>query len=92
MLTFQTLGELLRRRYVNDYIEQAQKLSSPIYSQIKVDSNFMPSGDGVYFPINIEGNEAGGGWRGTDDNSLPSASNERVKQFRARPELTWALN
>src|SRR3990167_18454 len=86
MITFSTLGDLLLRRYVTDMIAQAQQLSMPIYSQLKEDSRFEPSGDGVYFPINIQGNESGGGWRGTDDNSIPSATNERVKQHRVRPK------
>jgi hypothetical protein len=31
-------------------------------------------------------NESGGGWRATDDNTLPSAGNERIKQARVRPK------
>jgi len=86
MITFATLGDMLMRRYVRDYIAQAQQLSMPIYSMLREDSNFTPSGDGAYFPIRIQGNESGGGWRGTDDNSLPSSSNEQIKQHRVRPK------
>jgi len=46
----------------------------------------MPSGDGAYFPIRIAGNEAGGAWRGTDDNRLPGSSNEQIKTHRVRPK------
>ena len=70
---------MLLRRYVRDYIAQAQQLSMPIYSMLREDSNFTPSGDGAFFPIRISGNESGGGWRGTDDNSLPASSNEVLK-------------
>lgn len=63
-----------------------QQLSSPIYSRLKVNSRFTPTGEGAYFPVRIDGNEVGGGWRGTDDNSLPSAGNERTKQARVRPK------
>ncbi len=63
-----------------------QQLSAPIYTQLRENSRFIPSGDGAYFPVRIEGNEAGGGWRGTDDNSIPTASNENVKQARVRPK------
>ena len=86
MLTFSTLGDLLLRRYVKDMVAQAQQLSMPIYSQLKEDSRFEATGDGVYFGINIQGNESGGAWRATDDNSLPASTNERVKQHRVRPK------
>jgi hypothetical protein len=86
METFATLGDMLLRRYIVDFIGQMQQLSAPIYSKLKVNSRFTPSGDGAYFAVRIDGNEAGGGWRGTDDNTLPSASNERVKQARVRPK------
>jgi hypothetical protein len=56
VLTFATLGDMLLRRYVRDYIAQAQQLSMPIYSMLREDSNFQPSGDGAYFPIRIQGN------------------------------------
>jgi hypothetical protein len=86
METFATLGDMLLRRYVVDYIAQAQQLSAPIYSRLKENTRFQPSGDGAYFPIRISGNEAGGGWRGTDDNRLPAAGNEQIKQHRVRPK------
>ncbi len=72
-------------------VAQAQQLSMPIYSQLKEDSRFEATGDGVYFGINIQGNESGGAWRATDDNSLPASTNERVKQHRVRPKIDWAL-
>jgi hypothetical protein len=86
MITFSTLGDMLLRRYVVDFIAQMQQLSTPIYSMLKENSRFQPSGDGAFFPVRIEGNEAGGGWRGTDDNSLPAASNENIKSHRVRPK------
>lgn len=86
METFATLGDMLLRRYVVDYIAQAQQLSAPIYSRLKENTRFIPSGDGAYFPIRIDGNESGGGWRATDDNRLPAAGNERIKQHRVRPK------
>ena len=86
MQTFATLGDMLLRRYVVDFIGQMQQLSTPIYSMLKEDSRFTPSGDGAYFAVRLDGNESGGGWRGTDDNSLPSAGNERIKQHRVRPK------
>lgn len=86
MITFQTLNDMLMRRYVTDYIAEAQNLSMPIYSMLEVDNKFVPSGDGAYFPIRIQGNEVGGAWRGTDDNSLPGAGNEQIKQHRVRPK------
>lgn len=91
MTTFQTLGDLLLRRYVVGFIAQAQQLSQPIYSMLKENTRFVPTGDGAYFPIRIAGNESGGGWRGTDDNSLPRSSNEQVKQHRVRPKISWVL-
>lgn len=86
MTNFQTLGDMLLRRYVVDFIAQAQQLSTPIYSMLRENTRFQPSGDGAYFPIRIDGNEAGGGWRATDDNTLPTSSNERIKQHRVRPK------
>jgi hypothetical protein len=86
METFATLGDMLLRRYVVDFIAQGQQLSAPIYTMLKENSRFSPSGDGAYFPIRIAGNEAGGAWRGTDDNRLPGASNENIKQHRVRPK------
>jgi hypothetical protein len=86
METFATLGDMLLRRYVVDFIAQMQQLSTPIYSMLRENTRFQPTGDGAYFPVRIDGNESGGGWRGTDDNSLPSAGNERIKQARVRPK------
>ena len=86
METFATLGDMLLRRYVVDFIAQMQQLSTPIYSMLKENSKFQPSGDGAYFPVRLDGNESGGAWRGTDDNSIPSAGNERIKQARVRPK------
>jgi len=85
-VTFQTLGDLLLRRYVTDYIVQAQNLSAPIWSMIKESSKISPTGDGAFFSVRIAGNEAGGGWRAADDNRLPTASNEQIKQHRVRPK------
>jgi hypothetical protein len=86
MITFNTLGDMLLRRYIVDFIAQMQNLSAPIYTQLRENSNFTPAGDGAYFGVRISGNEAGGGWRATDDNVLPTASNENVKQARVRPK------
>ncbi len=86
METFATLGDMLLRRYVVDFIGQQQQLSSPIYSRLKVNTRFTPSGEGAFFAVRVDGNESGGAWRGTDDNTLPSAGNERVKQARVRPK------
>lgn len=63
-----------------------QQLSAPIYTQLRENSKFVPSGDGAYFPVRIAGNEAGGAWRATDDNRIPTASNEMVKAARVRPK------
>jgi hypothetical protein len=86
MVTFSTLGDMLLRRYVTDMIGQMQQLSSPVYSRLKSNPNFTPSGEGAFFAVRIDGNESGGGWRAKDDNSLPSAGNERVKQARVEPK------
>lgn len=86
MTNFSTLGDMVLRRYVTDFIAQAQNLSAPLFSRLPVDSAFTPTGDGAFFSIRLDGNESGGGWRGTDDNSLPVAGNERVKQHRIRPK------
>ena len=86
MITFNTLGDMLLRRYIVDFIAQMQNLSAPIYTQLRENTAFTPSGDGAYFGVRIQGNEAGGGWRATDDNVLPTASNEQVKQARVRPK------
>lgn len=85
------MGDLLMRRYITDFIAQAQQLSAPIYSTLPVDSNFTPTGDGAYFAIKLDGNESGIGWRGTDDDTLPSAGNERTKQHRVRPKKLYAV-
>ncbi len=62
-----------------------------MHSRLKENTRFIPSGDGAYFAVRIDGNESGGGWRATDDNTLPAAGNERIKQARVRPEFSWAL-
>lgn len=77
---------MLLRRYVTDFIGQMQNLSAPVYSRLQENSNFVPSGEGAYFSVRIAGNEAGGGWRAKDDNVLPSASNEVIKQARVEPK------
>lgn len=86
METFATLGDMLLRRYVVDMIGQMQQLSAPVYSRLKEDNRFQPSGEGVYFAVRIDGNESGGGWRQKDDNTLPSAGNERIKQAKVEPK------
>jgi len=90
MITFATLGDMVKRRYVDNFIAQMQQLSTPIYSMLKEDRNYRATGEGAYFPVRIAGNEAGGGWRATDDNTLPTAGNEQVKQMRVRPKK-WIL-
>ena len=86
METFATLGDMLLRRYVVDYIGQMQQLSAPVHSRLRTNPNFTPSGAGAFFAVRIDGNESGGGWRGADDNTLPSAGNERIKQARVLPK------
>lgn len=86
METFATLGDMLLRRYVVDFIGQMQQLSSPVHSRLKENTRFTPSGEGAFFGVRIDGNESGGGWRASDDNSLPSAGNERIKQARVLPK------
>jgi hypothetical protein len=77
---------MLLRRYVVDFIAQMQQLSTPIYSMLRENARFTPSGDGAFFAVRIDGNESGGGWRSADDNTLPTAGNERIKQLRVRPK------
>ena len=55
--TFATLGDILMRRYVTDYIGSLQQLSSPIYSRIKTNGKFQATGDGARFAVRIDGNE-----------------------------------
>lgn len=91
METFATLGDMLLRRYIVDYIAQMQQLSAPIYSRLKENSRFIPSGDGAFFAIRVDGNESGAGWRATDDNQLPTAGNEHIKQARVRPKKYYRV-
>lgn len=86
METFATLGDMLLRRYVVDFIGQMQQLSAPVHSRLKSNSKFIPSGEGAYFAVRIAGNESGGGWRAKDDNTLPAASNEFVKHAKVEPK------
>jgi len=86
METFTTLGDMLLRRYVVDFIGQMQQLSAPVHSRLKENTRFIPSGEGAFFAVRIDGNESGGGWRAKDDNTLPSAGNERVKQAKVEPK------
>jgi hypothetical protein len=86
METFATLGDMLLRRYVVDFIGQMQQLSAPVYSRLKENPKFTPSGEGAYFAVRIAGNEAGGGWRAKDDNTLPSAGNEQIKTAKVEPK------
>lgn len=86
METFATLGDMLLRRYVVDFIAQMQQLSAPVHSRLKENTRFIPSGEGAFFAVRIAGNEAGGGWRAKDDNTLPSASNEQIKQAKVEPK------
>lgn len=86
METVSTLGDLLLRRYVTDFIGQMQQLSAPVYSRLKENNRFIPSGEGAFFAVRIDGNEVGGGWRAAEDNTLPSGGNERVKQAKVSPK------
>lgn len=81
METFNTLGDMLLRRYIVDFIGQMQQLSAPIYSRLKENARFIPSGDGAFFAVRVDGNESGGGWRAPDDNQLPAAGNERIDEM-----------
>lgn len=82
METFNSLGDMLLRRYVTDFIGKMQQLSAPVHSRLKENTNFRPSGEGAFFAVEISGNESGGAWRSVDDNALPSAGSEKVKQAR----------
>lgn len=86
METFATLGDLLLRRYVTDFIAKMQQLSAPVHTRLRENTNFRPSGAGAFFAVEIDGNESGGGWRARDDNSLPAAGNERTKQAQVLPK------
>lgn len=86
METVSTLGDLLLRRYVVDFIGQMQQLSAPVYSRLKENNRFTPSGEGAFFAVRIDGNESGGGWRAPEDNTLPTGGNERTKQARVTPK------
>jgi hypothetical protein len=86
METFATLGDMLLRRYVVDFIGQMQQLSAPVHSRLKENARFIPSGEGAFFAVRIAGNESGGGWRPKDDNTLPAAGNEQVKQAKVEPK------
>ena len=86
MVTFQTLGDMLLRRYVVDFIGQMQQLSAPVHSRLKENTRFTPSGEGAFFAVRIAGNESGGGWRSKDDNTLPVAGNEQIKQAKVEPK------
>jgi hypothetical protein len=48
METFATLGDMLLRRYVVDFIAQMQQLSAPIYTRLRENTRFVPSGDGAW--------------------------------------------
>ena len=85
METYTTVKDLLKRRYSQDFIIQTQKLSAPIWSMIQENVDARPSGAGFVFPIEIDGSEIGGVWRAADDNTLPTAGTERVKQALAKP-------
>lgn len=91
MELYSTLGDMLKRRYVDDFIAEHQQLSAPLYSQLRVNTNFTPSGAGVFFPLRIDGNESGGGWRAADDNTLPIGGNERIKQAQVHALVTTTL-
>jgi len=86
MVTFQTLGDMLLRRYVVNFIGQMQQLSAPVHSRLKENTRFQPSGEGAFFAVRIAGNESGGGWRSKDDNTLPAAGNEQIKQAKVEPK------
>lgn len=73
---------MLLRRYVVDFIGQMQQLSAPVHSRLKENTRFTPSGEGAFFAVRIAGNESGGGWRSVDDNTLPTAGNEQIKQAK----------
>ena len=51
METYSTLGDLLLRRYVTDFIGRTQQLSAPVYMSLRENTNFRPSGAGVYFAL-----------------------------------------
>lgn len=55
METFQTLGDILLRRYVTDHISRTQQLSSPVHSRLRENTNFRPSGAGAFFAVEIDG-------------------------------------
>ena len=51
-------GDMLLRRYIVDFIAQMQQLSAPVYTQLRENTRFTPSGDGAFFPVRIDGNES----------------------------------
>ena len=86
METYQTMGDLLLRRYVTDYISRTQQLSAPTYSRLKENSNYAMTGDGIHFSIEIDGNESGGQWRARGNNQLSIPQNERTKRAQVYPK------
>ncbi len=85
METYATVKDLLKRRYSQDFIVQTQKLSAPIFSMLRENMDARPSGAGLVFVLEIDGNEIGGAWRAPDDNTLPPTGSERVKQALVTP-------
>jgi hypothetical protein len=80
------MGDLLLRRYATDMISRTQQLSAPTWARLRENPNFIPSGEGVFFAIEIQGNEAGGQWRQRGVNQLPVPTNEQVKKAQVLPK------
>lgn len=91
METYSSLGDLLLRRYMSDFISRTQQLSAPTYSRLRENPNYSPSGDGCFFAVEVDGNESGMAWRHRDDSSLPVAGNERVVRARVLPKKFYSV-
>lgn len=85
MITRTTAGEILLRRYAEDYISQTENLDAPVTSTLEVDRNFRIDGAGAHFPVRPDGD-----WSShyiAENEGLPTPRNEHVIQGRAQPKI-----
>lgn len=84
-VTQATLGEMLKRVYSEQNIEEMQNLEVPVLRFLTEAPDKRVGGDGLYFAVDMAGDESYG--YTVDTGRIPDAQNERVVQAKVSPTV-----
>lgn len=80
-----TMGELLKRVYAPEQVEELQNLEVPVLSYITEAEDKRVGGEGFFFAVDASGDE---GYAYVDESArIPDPQNEQVKQAKVSPTV-----